>query len=100
MGTRNGWARGTGRDGRRGAISIPAGFAIALIFSSWVGARAGAADGTRPTRKAQAARPTAEAGETPAHFEKVTDIFDRADRALMRSKAAGRNQVTVCRRAA
>lgn len=41
-----------------------------------------------------------EAGETPAHFEKVTDIFDRADRALMRSKAAGRNQVTVCRRAA
>ena len=41
-----------------------------------------------------------EAGETPTHFETVTDIFDRADRALMRSKAAGRNQVTVSRRAA
>ena len=41
-----------------------------------------------------------EAGETPAHFETVTDLFDRADRALMRSKAAGRNQVTVSRRAA
>lgn len=41
-----------------------------------------------------------EAGETPAHVETVTDIFDRADRALMRSKAAGRNQVTISRRAA
>lgn len=41
-----------------------------------------------------------EAGETPAHVETVTDIFDRADRALMRSKSAGRNQVTVSRRAA
>lgn len=41
-----------------------------------------------------------EAGETPAHIETVTDIFDRADRALLRSKSAGRNQVTVSRRAA
>lgn len=41
-----------------------------------------------------------DAGETPAHVETVTDLFDRADRALMRSKAAGRNQVTVSRRAA
>ena len=41
-----------------------------------------------------------EAGEAPTHVETVTDIFDRADRALMRSKAAGRNQVTVSRHAA
>lgn len=41
-----------------------------------------------------------EAGETPAHIETVTDIFDRADRALLRSKSAGRNQVTVSRSAA
>lgn len=41
-----------------------------------------------------------EAGETPAHIETVTDIFDRADRALLRSKSAGRNQVTVGRSAA
>lgn len=41
-----------------------------------------------------------ETGETPAPVETVGDIFNRADRALMRSKAAGRNQVTVCRRAA
>jgi two-component system cell cycle response regulator len=41
-----------------------------------------------------------EAGATPAHVETVTDIFDRADRALLRSKSAGRNQVTVSRRAA
>jgi PleD family two-component response regulator len=30
----------------------------------------------------------------------VTEIVDRADRALMRSKAAGRNQVTIGRSAA
>ncbi|TXI05514.1 MAG: diguanylate cyclase [Pseudorhodobacter sp.] len=41
-----------------------------------------------------------EAGETPSHVETVTDIFERADRALMRSKTSGRNQVTVSRRAA
>ena len=41
-----------------------------------------------------------EAGEAPTHVETVTDIFDRADRALMRSKAAGRNQVTVSGHAA
>lgn len=41
-----------------------------------------------------------EGGETPSHVETVTDIFERADRALMRSKNAGRNQVTVSRRAA
>jgi len=38
-------------------------------------------------------------GETPTHFETVTDIVNRADRALMRSKAAGRNQVTISRAA-
>jgi two-component system cell cycle response regulator len=41
-----------------------------------------------------------EAGETPAHIETVTDIFDRADRALLRAKTAGRNQVTISRSAA
>ena len=41
-----------------------------------------------------------EAGETPAHIETVTDIFDRADRALLRAKTAGRNQVTISRNAA
>ncbi|WP_321573068.1 diguanylate cyclase [Tabrizicola oligotrophica] len=41
-----------------------------------------------------------EAGATPAQIETVTDIFDRADRALLRSKTAGRNQVTISRRAA
>lgn len=41
-----------------------------------------------------------EAGETPAPVEAVTEIFDRADRALMLSKAGGRNQVTVSRTAA
>ena len=40
------------------------------------------------------------AGETPSHVETVTDIFDRADRALMDAKAQGRNQVTVSRSAA
>jgi two-component system cell cycle response regulator len=41
-----------------------------------------------------------EAGATPLQIETVTDIFERADRALMRSKASGRNQVTISRRAA
>jgi two-component system cell cycle response regulator len=41
-----------------------------------------------------------EAGAAPAHLETVTEIVDRADRALMRSKAAGRNQVTIGRTAA
>jgi two-component system cell cycle response regulator len=41
-----------------------------------------------------------EAGSAPAHLETVTEIVDRADRALMRSKAAGRNQVTIGRSAA
>ena len=41
-----------------------------------------------------------EAGELPAHVETVTDIFDRADRALLRAKTAGRNQVTISRAAA
>lgn len=41
-----------------------------------------------------------EDGDRPAHLETVTDIVDRADRALMRSKAAGRNQVTIGRSAA
>ncbi len=33
-------------------------------------------------------------------FEPVTDVIERADRALMRSKSAGRNQVTISRSAA
>ena len=41
-----------------------------------------------------------EAGETPMVLEPITEIVDRADRALMRSKQAGRNQVTVSRTAA
>ena len=41
-----------------------------------------------------------EEGETPRPVDTVTEIFDRADRALMRSKTAGRNQVTVSRTAA
>jgi two-component system cell cycle response regulator len=41
-----------------------------------------------------------EGGSAPAHLETVTEIVDRADRALMRSKAAGRNQVTIGRSAA
>lgn len=41
-----------------------------------------------------------EAGEAPAHIETVTDIFDRADRALLRAKTAGRNQVTIGHNAA
>jgi two-component system cell cycle response regulator len=41
-----------------------------------------------------------EGGTAPAHLETVTEIVDRADRALMRSKAAGRNQVTIGRSAA
>ena len=41
-----------------------------------------------------------EAGELPAHVETVTDIFDRADRALLRAKTAGRTQVTISRAAA
>ena len=41
-----------------------------------------------------------EGGFAPAHLDSVTEIVDRADRALMRSKAAGRNQVTIGRSAA
>ena len=41
-----------------------------------------------------------EGGCAPAHLDSVTEIVDRADRALMRSKAAGRNQVTIGRSAA
>lgn len=41
-----------------------------------------------------------EGGSAPAHLDSVTEIVDRADRALMRSKAAGRNQVTIGRSAA
>ena len=41
-----------------------------------------------------------EGGSAPAHLETVTEIVDRADRALMRSKAAGRNHVTIGRTAA
>lgn len=41
-----------------------------------------------------------EKGEKPQHVDTVTEIVDRADRALMRSKSAGRNQVTVSRTAA
>jgi two-component system cell cycle response regulator len=41
-----------------------------------------------------------EGGSAPTHLETVTEIVDRADRALMRSKAAGRNQVTIGRSAA
>lgn len=41
-----------------------------------------------------------EDGELPRQFDTVSEIFDRADRALMRSKSAGRNQVTVSRTAA
>ena len=41
-----------------------------------------------------------EGGATPQQFDTVTEIFDRADRALLHSKATGRNQVTVSRTAA
>ena len=41
-----------------------------------------------------------ESGETPQHIDTVSEIFERADRALMHSKTAGRNMVTVSRTAA
>jgi two-component system, cell cycle response regulator len=41
-----------------------------------------------------------EKGEWPRQVDTVAEIIDRADRALMRSKSAGRNQVTVSRTAA
>lgn len=41
-----------------------------------------------------------EGGAAPAQMETITDIVDRADRALLHSKAAGRNQVTIGRTAA
>lgn len=41
-----------------------------------------------------------EAGATPTQMETITEIVERADRALMHSKAAGRNQVTIGRTAA
>lgn len=41
-----------------------------------------------------------ETGELPQPVDTVSGIVERADRALLRSKAAGRNQVTICRTAA
>lgn len=41
-----------------------------------------------------------EGGKMMCPVDSMTEIFDRADRALMRSKTAGRNQVTVSRTAA
>jgi two-component system, cell cycle response regulator len=41
-----------------------------------------------------------EGGATPQQCDTVTEIFDRADRALLHSKSTGRNQVTVSRTAA
>ena len=41
-----------------------------------------------------------QAGAAPTQLETITEIVERADRALMHSKAAGRNQVTIGRTAA
>ena len=41
-----------------------------------------------------------EGGAPPDQIDSVTAMVDRADRALMRSKSAGRNQVTISRSAA
>ncbi len=40
------------------------------------------------------------AGEMPCQFDTVSEIVDRADRALLVAKSAGRNQVTISRTAA
>ena len=40
------------------------------------------------------------AGEMPRQFDTVSEIVDRADRALLVAKSAGRNQVTISRTAA
>jgi two-component system, cell cycle response regulator len=40
------------------------------------------------------------AGEMPHQFDTVSEIVDRADRALLVAKSAGRNQVTISRTAA
>ncbi|MBM3615743.1 MAG: diguanylate cyclase [Alphaproteobacteria bacterium] len=41
-----------------------------------------------------------QAGAAPTQLETITEIVERADRALMHSKAAGHNQVTIGRTAA